>query len=290
MNDTNTTPSAELEADTVRQALLDLADDCRSSGEQPATASRVELLEQLLTPAVCQQLSIYTLPQQFLLSVVMPVYNERATVEEIVRRVSRCGIRCEIIIVDDGSTDGTRDILSSWHDREGIRVIFHDVNQGKGAALKTGFVAAKGDVVVIQDGDLEYDPVEYVKLLQPIILGKADVVYGSRFSSNDRPVYPYWHQTANRLITLLSNMFTNRKLSDVETCYKMFRREVIDQIAAGLQEKSFGVELEITAKLARLPDVKIYERPISYCARSYADGKKIGWRDALRAIFCVLRY
>ena len=136
----------------------------------------------------------------------------------------------------------------------------------------------------------KYDPVEYVKLLQPIILGKADVVYGSRFSSNDRPVYPYWHQTANRLITLLSNMFTNRKLSDVETCYKMFRREVIDQIAAGLQEKSFGVELEITAKLARLPDVKIYERPISYCARSYADGKKIGWRDALRAIFCVLRY
>ncbi len=181
-------------------------------------------------------------------------------------------------------------ILQQFDTDEDVHVLLHETNQGKGAALRTGFARACGDTVLIQDADLEYDPSEYRLLLQPIIEGRADVVYGSRFRSSCRSVPRFWHSTGNRLITLLSNLRTNLKLTDVETCYKVFRRDILARITPHLRERGFGVELEITARLARLDGVRIFERPISYSPRSYAQGKKINWRDALRAIWCALRY
>ena len=269
----------------LRDELLRLAETAAVDSNE-----RIRILESLLTRRVCRRLAIYPLPDDFLLSVVIPVFNEISTVEEVVRRVRNSGVSCEIVLVDDGSTDGTRQLLENWRGQSDLIVLFHDANLGKGAALRTGFAKARGEVLVIQDADLEYDPQDFVPLLQPIIEDQADVVYGSRFSGNIRPVYPYWHQTANRLITLLSNMFSNRKLTDVETCYKMFRRDVLARIAPSLRESGFGIELEITAKLARMRDVRIFERPIQYNARSYAEGKKIGWKDALWAMWCAVRY
>jgi len=230
------------------------------------------------------------LPNGFRLSVVIPVFNEVATIEETVQRVRDSGVPCEIILVDDGSTDGTRDLLDGWRDQEDLTILMHEANRGKGAALRTGFTKAQGDIVIIQDADLEYDPSDYRHLIQPILDDRADVVYGYRFRGPDREVPRFWHHTANRSITFLSNLFTNLKLTDVETCYKVFRRDVLMRIAPSLKEDGFGIELEITARLARLGDVRIHERPITYTARTYADGKKIGWRDALRALWCVVRY
>jgi glycosyltransferase involved in cell wall biosynthesis len=194
----------------------------------------------------------------------------------------------EIVVVDDASSDGTREKLRSFEGQPGLRVIFHERNQGKGAALRTGFRAATGDVVIVQDADLEYDPKEYPKLLAPIRAGKADVVYGSRFAGGEshRVLY-FWHYAANKLLTLCSNMFTNLNLTDMETCYKAFRREVIQKI--DLREGRFGFEPEVTAKVARM-GCRIYEVGISYSGRTYAEGKKIGWRDGLRALWCILRY
>jgi len=249
-----------------------------------------ELLEAVLGPAVCRRLGFIRLPDDFVLSVVIPVFNELRTVEEVIRRVRDCGIRTQIILVDDGSTDGTRELLEKYRRDTDIVLVFHEHNRGKGAALKTGFLRATGDVVVVQDADLEYDPAEFVKLLQPIIEDKADVVFGSRFTGDSHRVLYFWHAAGNRFITLLSNVFTNLNLSDIETCYKMFRREVIAQIAPALQENRFGIEPELTAKVARLPDVRICERPITYSGRTYAQGKKIGWRDGFRALWCILKY
>jgi glycosyltransferase involved in cell wall biosynthesis len=194
------------------------------------------------------------------------------------------------VIVDDGSTDGTRQILAEYESAADVTVVLHAENQGKGAALKTGFMRAKGNVVVVQDADLEYDPADYAKLLQPIIEDQADVVFGSRFIGDNHRVLYFWHSAGNRLITLLSNIFTNLNLTDVETCYKLFRREIIQQIAPTLQENRFGIEPELTAKVARLPGIRIYERPISYSGRTYAQGKKIGWRDGFRALWCIVKY
>jgi glycosyltransferase involved in cell wall biosynthesis len=250
----------------------------------------IGFLEQLLGPAVCRRLGIYRLSDDFLLSVVIPVFNEVHTVDEVIRRVRGCGIRCELILVDDGSTDGTRAVLEKYRDQHDIQVLLHDTNQGKGAALKSGFQRARGDVVVIQDADLEYDPADYSRLLQPIIEDQADVVFGSRFIGDSHRVLYFWHSAGNQFLTLVSNLFTNLNLSDIETCYKMFRREIIQQIAPTLQEKRFGIEPELTAKVARIPGVRIYERPISYSGRTYAQGKKIGWRDGLRALWCILKY
>ena len=263
-----------------RMADLGLADD----------QVRLDVLEKLLTPAVCRRLGLYRLPEQFLLSVVVPVFNEEATVRELVRRVLETDIRCEIILVDDGSADGTPKILEELSDPPTVQVYKHETNRGKGAALKTGFQHVQGDVVIVQDADLEYDPNEYRNLLQPILDGHADAVYGSRFSSNDRRVSPFWHQNGNRLITFMSNLFTNLKLTDVETCYKAIRRQFVEAITPELLEKGFGIELEITARLARMKNVRFYERPIGYSPRTYAEGKKIKLRDALRAIWCVVRY
>ena len=222
------------------------------------------------------------------LSVVMPVYNESKTIREIVRRVLDVPIEKELLIVDDGSTDGTRDILRELDGKDGIRVFLQPVNQGKGAAVSVGFRHAEGDVVVVQDADLEYDPNEYPRLLAPIADGHADVVYGSRFlGGGARRVLYFWHTVGNRFLTLASNMFTNLNLTDMETCYKMFRREVVQSMR--IESSRFGIEPEITAKVARR-GYRIFEVPISYYGRTYEEGKKIGWKDAVSAIWTIVKH
>ena len=221
------------------------------------------------------------------LTAVVPCYNEEATVLTLLDRVCASPWIYEVIVVDDGSTDTTRDLLATVTDSR-VRVILQPRNQGKGAALRTGFAAASGDYVVVQDADLEYNPDEYGYLLEPLENGVADVVYGSRFLGG-RPhrVLYFWHSLGNRMLTLLSNMFTDLNLSDMETCYKVFRREVIQRMT--IEEDRFGFEPEITAKLAR-EQLQIYEVGISYAGRTYAEGKKIGWRDGMRAVVCIVRY
>jgi glycosyltransferase involved in cell wall biosynthesis len=223
------------------------------------------------------------------LSVVIPVFNESKTIRDIVRQVKAVPVEKEILIVDDGSTDGTREILREI-ESEGVRVFLQPSNQGKGAAVSVGFRNAVGDVVVVQDADLEYDPQELPKLLRPIEAGHADVVYGSRFlGGGERRVLYFWHTVGNRFLTLVSNMFTNLNLTDMETCYKVFRREVIQAIT--IQEDRFGFEVEITAKIARLTvRPRIYEVGISYSGRTYSEGKKITWKDGIRAVWCIFRY
>ncbi len=225
------------------------------------------------------------------LSVVIPVYNEKATIQTVVSAVQAVtmekAMQKEIIVVDDASTDGTREVLAAMeagsHD---VRVLLHEYNQGKGAALRTGFQAATGDLVVVQDADLEYSPAEYPRLIEPILAGSADVVYGSRFLAASLPG-KRWHAWGNRFLTFLSNCFTGFHLTDMETCYKVFRREIIQSIT--IQENRFGVEPEVTAKLAK-KGLRIVEVPIGYRGRSYAEGKKIGWKDLLRAIWCIVKY
>ena len=226
------------------------------------------------------------------LSIVIPVYNEKAWIQAILKAVQSApsaGLAKEIVVVDDCSTDGTRAILQAEVEGQpAIRVLYHERNQGKGAALRTGIAKTTGDVVLIQDADLEYDPQEYPRLLAPILEGKADVVYGSRFTGGDsRRVLYFWHSIGNRFLTTLSNMFTNINLSDMETCYKVFRGEVIRSIR--IEENRFGFEPEITSKVAKA-GCRIYEIGISYSGRTYAEGKKINWKDGVRAIWCILKY
>ena len=225
------------------------------------------------------------------LSIVIPVYNEAATISKIVDLVRsvEVGMEKEIVLVDDCSSDGTRDVLKKMVDTQtDLKVHFHEVNRGKGAALRSGFAAATGDIVLIQDADLEYDPHEYPRLLQPIVDGHADVVYGSRFlGGGAHRVVFYWHYLGNKLLTTLSNMTTNLNLTDMEVCYKVFKREVIQGIP--LKENRFGFEVEITAKVARRK-LKIYEVPISYYGRDYSEGKKIGWKDGFSALRCIVKY
>jgi glycosyltransferase involved in cell wall biosynthesis len=218
------------------------------------------------------------------LSVVIPVYNEASTIREVLDRVGGVPIDKEIIVVDDGSTDGTRDRLRERHE-EGVRVILHDRNRGKGAALRTAFGHVTGDIVVVQDADLEYNPSEYPRLLKPILDGEADVVYGSRFGGETHRVLFFWHYVGNRFLTFLSNMFTNLNLSDMETCYKVFRSDLLTRLR--FRSDRFGFEPEFTAKVARL-GCRIYEVPISYHGRDYEAGKKITWSDGITAIGCIV--
>ncbi|MGV3517883.1 glycosyltransferase family 2 protein [Luteitalea sp.] len=222
------------------------------------------------------------------LTVVIPVYNEVDTLLHLLDRVQAVAIEKELVLVDDCSTDGTRELLRRTSLPANVRVLYHERNQGKGAALRTGFASATGDVVIIQDADLEYDPQEYPKLLKPIVDGRADVVFGSRFAGGEthRVLY-FWHFMGNKFLTLASNAFTNLNLTDMETCYKVFRREVLQRIT--VEENRFGFEPEITAKVAKL-GVRIYEVGISYDGRTYEEGKKIGWKDGVRALWCIVKY
>jgi len=223
------------------------------------------------------------------LSVIMPVFNERSTVSGVIKTVLDQPSVSELIIVNDASVDGTREVLEGLKSSDvRIRVIHHERNQGKGAALRTGIAHAIADIVIIQDADLEYDPTEYPILLGPILRGKADAVFGSRFiGSQEHRVLYFWHSVGNKFLTLLSNMFTNINLTDMETCYKAVRREILQSIQ--IQENRFGFEPEITAKLAK-KGVRIYEVAVSYHGRTYAEGKKINWKDGVRAIWCIVKY
>lgn len=221
------------------------------------------------------------------LSVIIPVYNEFATIAEIIRRVRGVDIEKEIIVVDDGSSDGTRQLLETFTG-EDLRVIYHERNRGKGAAIRTAIALAIGDVVITQDADLEYTPLDYHKLMQPIIDGKADVVYGSRFITGDyRRVFYFWHMIGNKILTFISNILTNLNLSDMETGYKAFRRKAIQGIT--IEENRFGFEPEITAKIAQMK-LRIYETGISYSGRTYKEGKKINWKDGISALRCIIKY
>lgn len=230
------------------------------------------------------------------LSIIIPAYNEEKTIEHIVYTVKNIAIEVngqvidkEIIVVDDCSKDKTREILKNKIEPIVDKVIYHEINQGKGAAIHSGLTHFTGDVVVVQDADLEYDPNEYHRLLKPIVEGKADVVYGSRFAGNDahRVLY-FWHYKGNQFLTTLSNMFSNLNLTDMETCYKMFRKEIIKNIK--LEQRRFGFEPEVTAKIAKIKNIRIYEVGISYHGRTYQEGKKINWKDGISAIWCIFRY
>jgi len=226
------------------------------------------------------------------LSIIIPVYNEQVLAPQLLERVEQAvlpgGVTREVVLIDDCSTDGTRDWLTELNDtRPDLIVRLHERNQGKGAALRTGFAAATGDAIIVQDADLEYDPREYAALLEPLLDGRADVVFGTRFLGHTHRVLYYWHSVGNWLLTMLSNMLSNINLTDMECCYKLFKADVLRQVR--LQEDRFGFEPEVTAKVARL-GVRIYEVPVSYSGRTYAEGKKINWRDGVSALRCILRY
>ncbi|MCH1496772.1 MAG: glycosyltransferase family 2 protein [Rubripirellula sp.] len=266
------------------------------NGTTPFSASWYQSLRSTLGESACKQLGYFEIPEPFLLSVVIPVYNEEETLEQIVQQVAAVPLNKEIILVDDFSRDRSRKVMrvieETYTDQSNNSIIsaFHDTNRGKGAALRTGFAKARGNVVVVQDADLEYDPAEYPKLLQPIIEGKADVVFGSRFLG-DRPhrVLYFWHYLGNKFLTMLSNAFTNLNLTDMETCYKMLTFDALQSILPTLQQNRFGFEPEITAKVARR-QLRIFEVGISYSGRTYAQGKKIGWKDGIQALWCIVRY
>ena len=255
-------------------------------------------LKETLGVAACRQLGIYAIPDEFLLSVVIPIYNEERTLQALIDRVRAVPIRKELVLVEDCSKDNTRDILKRLETEaaanpdpmNAINVSYHDVNRGKGAAVRTGFSKATGDAIIIQDADLEYNPSEYPRLLHPIIEGAADVVYGSRFlGDHEHRVLYFWHSVGNRVLTMLSNGFTNLNLTDMETCYKVFSRNALADIWPTLKQNRFGIEPEITAKIARRR-LRVYEMSISYHGRTYQEGKHIGMKDGFKAIWCILRY
>jgi glycosyltransferase involved in cell wall biosynthesis len=294
--DTSATTSDLSEVDEVSRPGSDLKPPAHGFATD---AERCEWMIKTLGEAVCRKLGIFRIPEDLMLSVVIPAYNERGSIQEILRRVREVPIRKEIIIVDDHSTDGTREILQEVQQRDGdIKVVHQQVNQGKGAALRAGFRECTGQIVIIQDADLEYDPAQYLQLIQPIIEDHADVVFGSRFTGETHRVLYFWHSLANKFLTLLSNAFTNLNLTDMEVCYKVFRRDVIQQIQ--LKSNRFGFEPEVTSKVARFRfpaqdgrpgrKCRVYEMPVAYHGRTYQEGKKIGIKDGFQALYCIFRY
>ncbi len=287
--------TAELPMNSFQTTPQALPSELAADGD----AELREWLIRALGKSSCGKLGIFQPPEDLLISVVIPAYNEKATIREILRRVRAVPIRKEIIVVDDCSTDGTREILRDLRrSDDDLRVLFQERNLGKGAALRTGFREATGQIVIVQDADLEYDPSEYPVLIQPIVEDQADVVFGSRFIGEMHRVLYFRHSLANKALTLLSNLCTNLNLTDMEVCYKVFRREVIQGIE--LKSDRFGFEPEVTAKVARftLPGragepgrgCRIYEVPVSYHGRTYLEGKKIGLKDGIQALYCILRY
>ncbi len=249
----------------------------------------VRKMHALLGEDICRRLAIYPLPDGFRLTVIVPVFNECKTIADVVVRLRETGLPMQIILINDGSDDGTREAIDNYRNDDHIAVIHHDRNRGKGAAIRSGIAAAAGDVIVIQDADREYDPSDFRYLLQPILAGEADVVYGTRYGHCDRQLSPWWHQAVNSLITFLASLAVGIRLSDVETCYKMASRDHFESIAGELQESRFGIEIELTARWARL-GLRFTERPIRYQHRWYDEGKKIGWRDGVRALWCIMKY
>jgi len=274
------------ESHRARNVLVKLAGASGSSDDAHNTDTT---LEQMIGTEACRRIGVLNLADDFLLTVVIPVFNEAETIEGVVQRVTDTRLPVELIIVDDGSTDGTHKILERLSAKNLI-LIRHETNRGKGAALKSGFAKASGDVVVIQDGDLEYDPRDYLLMLPYIINDEADVVYGSRFRDAKHANSPWWHRCGNRAITKLANVGTKLQLTDAETCFKMVRRSLLEQIRPTLREQRFGIEIEMTARLAKLPGVRFQEVAISYHKRTVAEGKKIGLRDGLRALWCIAKY
>ena len=253
------------------------------------SAEYVDHCQRILGDAIARRLAIYALPESFLLTVIVPIFNEVKTVDAIVQRLRETGLPMQIILVNDGSSDGTDERLQGLAKQPNVEVISHAVNRGKGAAIRTGIPAARGDVIVIQDADREYDPDDFRWLLQPIIAGEADVVYGTRYGQADRQVSPWWHQAGNGLITMLASVAIGIRLRDIETCYKMAKRESFQAIANELREDRFGIEIELTARWAR-KRLRFAERPIRYHHRWYGEGKKITWRDGIAALGCIFRY
>ncbi len=253
------------------------------------SAQYVNEMHAFLGEDVCRKLAIFPLPNEFRLSVIVPVYNEQQTVGLVVQRLRRTGIPMQIILIDDGSMDGTGDAVDEFQADRDVVVLHHESNRGKGSAIRTGLAAAQGDVVVIQDADQEYDPADFRYLLQPILGGDADIAYGTRYGHYDRQSSPWWHQAVNYVISLLASLAIGIRLSDIETCYKMARREHFEAIADDLQERRFGIEIELTARWAR-KGLRFTERPIHYRHRWYEDGKKIGWRDGVSALWCIVKY
>jgi glycosyltransferase involved in cell wall biosynthesis len=288
---TNMTTGAP--SDTIGSVALPPATGPQHGDGQPPASSLppLERLSQLLALLDDEAYTIappdYELPAGFLLSIVVPVYNEYDTIGPILARIASLPIPMELIVVDDASQDGTAEILNTLKNIPHVRIVRHSENRGKGAAVRTGFQMARGTVVMVQDADLEYDPADIPRLIRPLVLGQADVVYGSRFLENRSRGSSWIHQAGNRQLTCLSNVTTGLRLTDMETCYKAFRRELLQRIE--LQQDRFGFEPEITAKIAR-HGARIVELPVSYCARTWQQGKKIGFRDAVTALYCIARY
>lgn len=280
-----TTNLSPAEAHRLRNVLVKLARASRSRDDADDT---YRLIARMIGTDACQRIGVLQTAEDFLLTVIIPVFNESKTIERVVQRVVNTELPVELIIIDDGSTDDTHEKLE--HLSQAPNVIRHASNLGKGAAIRSGLAQATGEVIVIQDADLEYDPRDFLIMLPHILSGEADVVYGSRFRECNHCTSPWWHRFGNRLITSLTNRASKLQLTDVETCYKMIRGSMAEQILPSLCEQRFGIEIELTARLAKLPGVCFREVPISYNKRTIAEGKKIGLRDGFRALWCIAKY